>query len=106
MTGKTEQRHDEYDNKQYKKRCYCEKCTHSYVEWCKKHKEDAHTMCKRKCYTVCEIECQKKQVHVKDWKLNKRYDGKWEPYHGKVHEPEKCSSCKQEKCSCADKKQE
>lgn len=102
QTNMAEQhKHDEITQDGYKKRCYCEKCVATYLEWCKQHKEKPTTTCKRKCYTVCEIECHKEQLHVKDWAFGKRYEGKWEPYQKKTHEPKHCKCGKPKKeCQC------
>lgn len=101
----SESSHDSYDDHSYKKRCYCERCKGTYNEWCKRHKEAGHTVCKRKCYTVCEIQCHKEVVHHKDWAFRKEYEGKWEPYHGDKHEPKKCACGKaKNECSCGDKR--
>lgn len=93
-----ESHHDEHDEHGYKKRCHCQRCKRTYDEWCRKHKEEGHTTCRRKCYTICEIKCEKpihKRLH---WGYKKEYEGKWEPYH-KVREP-RCHKCKRERNEC------
>ena len=98
--------HDEVGSDgEYKKRCYCEKCVAKYDLWCKEHAGEAHVTCKRKCYTVCEINCHKEQTFYKDWAFGKKYEGKWEEYSGKDHEPSKCEcGSDSSECSCKDKK--
>lgn len=94
-------KHDSYDENGYKKRCYCEKCKKSYDDWCEKNEEDGVTHCKRKCYTICEIVCEKPVTTVTHWGYKKEYEGKWESYRAE-EAPKKCHKCKHEmtKCSC------
>lgn len=94
---KSKQRHDEYDDKSYKKRCHCQKCVRTYDEWCRKKKEEGRATCKRKCYTICEIVCEQPVTTYNHWGYKKEYEGKWEH-----HRPEKRPDCKDRDC---DKKQ-
>lgn len=103
MTDYSE-KHDSYDDKGYQKRCYCEKCVRTYEDWCKKHKEDGSTHCKRKCYTVCEVKCEKPVTTIHTWGYKKDYEGKWEHYRSESV-PKRCGKCKSERkeCRCGDK---
>lgn len=96
--------HDSYDENGYQKRCYCEKCVCKYKEWCKKNKEDGCTTCKRRCYTICEIKCEKPVTTLYEWGYKKAYEGKWEPYRSEPT-PKPCNSCKkaQKECRCGKK---
>lgn len=91
--------HDEITEDGYKKRCYCQKCTKKYDEWCREHKDEGHTSCKRRCYTVCEVICEKPVTTVTHWGYKKEFEGKWEKYHDKKV-PAKCSECKRSRCRC------
>jgi hypothetical protein len=99
----SEHAHDEVnENGDYKRRCYCQKCVALYEQWCKENKGPARVSCQRKCITICEIECHKEQTTYKDWAFAKEYEGKWEPYEGKDHEPKHCGCGKdQEHCECS-----
>jgi hypothetical protein len=89
------EKHDSCDESGYKKRCYCEKCKRKYDEWCHKNKEHGHTVCKRKCYTICEIVCEKPVTTITHWGFKKEYEGKWEHYHHKEEPPKHCKKeCK------------
>ena len=72
--------HDECDENGYKQRCHCQKCKRQYDDWCKKNKKDGCTTCKRKCYTICEIVCERPTTSVTRWGYKKEYEGKWEKY--------------------------
>ncbi len=98
--------HDSFDEKGYKKRCYCEKCKRTYNEWCQKNKEEGQTKCKRKCYTVCKIVCERPVTTVTHWGYEKEYEGKWEHYKSQPV-PKPCKKCKEEKkeCRCNSKKE-
>jgi hypothetical protein len=96
--------HDRYDEDGYKRRCHCEKCIRTYDEWCKKRKEQGVTHCKRKCYTICEIKCEKPVTTTFNWGYKKEYEGKWESYHNDKPVPKPCNSCKKEGKSCSCKK--
>lgn len=105
------ERHDEWDDHKYKKRCHCQRCVGTYDDWCRKHKEKGCTTCKRKCYTICEIVCEKPVTHVYHWGYKKEYEGRWEPYHG-AHGPRQgeehheehheCGRChkRRDECEC------
>jgi len=75
-----ELRHDIIVDGKYKKRCYCQKCTKSYDDWKHRNKKEGCTKCKRRCYTVCEIQCEKPVEIVHEWGYKKKYEGKWESY--------------------------
>lgn len=98
--------HDTYDETGYKKRCYCEKCKRTYDEWCKEKKEEGHQTCQRKCYTICEIVCEKPVTTITHWGYKKEYEGKWERFHDNKPVPKPCKKCKAEKseCKCHKKK--
>lgn len=85
-------KHDECDEHEYKKRCYCEKCVKKYDEWCRRHKKDGKPKCYRKCYTVCEIKCKKPCRKVKKYGYKKLYEGKWQHYDPKHHHEHSSSS--------------
>lgn len=72
--------HDIIVDGQYKKRCYCQKCTHSFDIWAQKQKEEGRVTCKRKCITLCEIKCEKPVTTVYNWGYKKEYEGKWESF--------------------------
>lgn len=96
----SEHGHDSYDDSRYQKRCYCEKCKKKYDDWKKEHEEKGETVCKRKCFTVCEIVCTKKIEKELNWGYKKKYEGKWEEYKKK----EKSSSSSESDHSEKDKK--
>jgi hypothetical protein len=89
--------HDSYDEHGYKKRCHCTKCKRTYDEWCRKHKEEGCATCKRKCYTVCEIVCEKPHTVVTEWGYKKEYEGKWEKYDH-IRPPKNCDKHKKPNC--------
>ena len=79
----SEHGHDSYTDSKYQKRCYCEKCKKKYDDWKKEHEEKGKTVCKKRCFTVCEIECTKKVEREINWGYKKKYEGKWEPHKEK-----------------------
>lgn len=95
--------HDEETQDGYKKRCYCQKCVGKYKEWCEKKKGEPHIVCKRKCYTVCQIKCHKEQTTYTDWGYHEKFEGKWE-HKDAEHAPHPCESCKKPKNDCSCKK--
>lgn len=95
-----QKQHDSYDEHGYKKRCYCEKCEGTYKEWCKKNKEEGCTHCKRRCYTVCEVICEKPITTTVHWGYHEKYEGKWEPYHKAKPAPKHCPTCKKSAKDC------
>lgn len=90
---------------EYKKICHCYKCQKTYNDWCKKQKHDGKTRCERKCYTVCEIKCEKEVVTEYKWGETKRYEGEWKAYKP-LPVPKKCNSCHKHECSCKDGKKD
>jgi len=97
--------HDSYDENGYKKRCYCEKCKRIYDEWCRNNKETGQKVCERKCYTICEIKCERPKVIVKHWGYKQEFEGKWEPFVDPLPVPKHCGRCKKENADCkCDKK--
>lgn len=72
--------HDHSDGSSYTRRCYCEKCTRKYDDWCKEHEKEGRTFCKKKCVTHCEYKCYKPIKIVKEWGYKKEFSGKWEKY--------------------------
>lgn len=95
-------KHDSHDENGYKKRCYCEKCKRTYDEWCKSHKDEGKTQCVRKCYTICEIACEKPITKIVKWGYKQEFEGEWEPYHHAKPAPKHCNKCRKESkdCSC------
>lgn len=79
--------HDKYNEHSYQQRCQCQKCTATYDKWCDEKKKAGCATCKRKCYTICEIVCEKPRKIVDHWGYKKRYDGPWKHYE------EKSKSC-------------
>lgn len=96
-------KHDEYDEKsgQYKKRCYCQKCVKTYNEWCKRQKEHGNTRCRRKCFTVCTIECEKDHTVTTRWGYDQKFEGKWEDYKHARPAPRDCKDKKKDDCTSA-----
>lgn len=96
-----ETQHDEVRDGEYIKRCYCQKCVDTYDKFCRKHKDDPHVRCQRRCFTVCEYKCESTQVIRKHWGHKKQFNGKWE-HHRELPAPKHCRSCghKGEACSC------
>lgn len=84
-------KHDECDESGYKKVCRCEKCVRKYNDWCKKNKKHGETVCKRKCYTVCEVKCERPTTSVTRWGFTEDSETKWAKYEhqGPVPKPEK-----------------
>jgi 3-hydroxy-3-methylglutaryl CoA synthase len=85
--------HDTVVDGHYKKRCYCQKCTKQYDEWCRQKKREGCQHCKRICKTVCTVECKKPIKIVKEWGYKEEFEGKWEPHQGKPC-PKDCKECK------------
>lgn len=86
-------KHDEHDENGYKKRCRCLKCKRTYDEWCKDKKDKGKTICKRKCYSIVEYECEKTDVYKHTYGRKKRYEGKWED--AKPFYPKHCDDKKE-----------
>jgi hypothetical protein len=91
--------HDSYDENGYQQRCYCQKCVATYKEWCCRNKSEGVTHCKRRCFTICEIKCEKPVTTVTKWGYKKRYDGEWEKFRSEIA-PKPCKSCKKEQKEC------
>lgn len=103
MSEKSEQ-HDSVDESGYKKRCYCQRCEGKYKEWCRKQKEHGTTHCKRRCYTVCEVVCEKPVTTIKHWGFHEKFEGKWEKYAAQPV-PKDCGCGGKDGCDCDSKKQ-
>lgn len=89
------------DNGSYQRVCYCNKCTKKWDDWCDKKKSEGQTHCKRKCYTICEYECEQ-PIHIKyKWGHKEKFEGEWE-HHDKISRPDYCQKCKHKahECTC------
>ncbi len=95
-------KHDQITDNGYKQRCYCEKCKAKYDEWCKRQADKGQKICKRRCYTICEVVCKQPKLVVDRWGYKKHYEGKWENYNDFDIKPKHCKRCQKDRkhCTC------
>jgi len=87
-------KHDKIKDGEYEKRCYCEKCTKKYDEWCDQQQKEGCTVVKRKCYTICKYVAEKQTIVTDKWGYKEKFEGKWEKVD-KIEKP--CKDCDKKK---------
>jgi hypothetical protein len=96
--------HDCIIGGEYVKKCYCQKCTQKYEEWCEEKKYEGEKHCKRICKTVCTIKCERPIKIVRTWGYKEDWEGKWEDHSG-LPEPHECKRHEHKKHQKREKKQ-
>lgn len=95
--------HDEYDDKGYKRRCFCQKCTGQFKHWCAEHRDQKDCECQKRSYTVVEYKCHETQLVHKKFGYHEKFESKWEHVDCEnVKQPKHCKCGKpEESCSCS-----
>lgn len=61
---------------------------HKFDEWCDVKKHEGKTHCRRKCKTVCVVECEKEICFKYEFGHKTQHQDKWKP-----HKPEEVPKC-------------
>lgn len=64
-----------------------------YDEHCEVQKHEGKTHCRRKCRTVCVVECEKKVDYTYEWCYKTKEEKKWSECEPQ-HPPKKCDDKK------------